>query len=65
MTRDLPPYVNPISTPLASFPRNEALPEGCIELGGLTDDEDYQVECRELTYVTRTLADGSACPRKL
>ena len=43
MTRDLPPYVNPISTPLASFPRNEALPEGCIELGGLADDEDYQL----------------------
>lgn len=65
MSQSLPPYIEPTTAPLASFPRNESLPEGCVELTGLTDDEDYQVECREVTYVTRTLADGTACPRKL
>lgn len=65
MTTDLPPYVPPVDVALDDFPRSEALPEGCIELNGLTDDDSYQVECRELTYVTRTLANGSPCPRKL
>ena len=65
MTATLPPYVTPLTVALDNFPRSEALPEGCIELNGLVDDDSYQVECRELTYVTRTLADGSSCSRKL
>ena len=65
MATNLPPYVQPLTVALDDFPRSEALPEGCIELSGLVDDDSYQVECRELTYVTRTLADGSPCPRKL
>jgi len=65
MDTALPPYVPPIDVALDDFPRNEALPAGCVELGGLVDDDSYQAECRELTYVTRVLADGSPCPRKL
>ena len=65
MATNLPPYVEPLTVALHDFPRSEALPEGCIELDDLADDDSYQVECRELTYVTRTLADGSPCPRKL
>ena len=65
MTAVIPPYIDPINVVLDDFPRNETLPEGCIELLGLVDDDSYQVECRELTYVTRTLADGSPCLRKL
>lgn len=51
--------------PLPEFPRNEELPEGCLLLEGTVDDDRMQVECRELTYVTRTLADGSPCSRNL
>ena len=65
MAANLPPYVKPLSVALDDFPRIEVVPEGCIELDGLVDDDSYQVECRELTYVTRVLAGGSPCPRKL
>lgn len=51
--------------PLSEFPRNEELPEGCRLLEGTTDDDRLQVEYRELTYVTRTLADGTPCPRRM
>ena len=51
--------------PLAEFPRNEELPTGCLLLEGTADDDRLQVECSELTYVTRVLEDGSTCQRKL
>ena len=65
MSTELPSYIEPLNVPLDDFPRNEALPDGCVELAGLADDDSYQVEFRELTYVTRTLADGLPCPRTL
>ena len=49
MAANLPPYVKPLSVALDDFPRIEVVPEGCIELDGLVDDDSYQVECRELT----------------
>ncbi|MBP3894499.1 MAG: alpha/beta hydrolase [Atopobiaceae bacterium] len=63
---DKPTLVTPTpDVPLAEFPRNEELPEGCLLLEGTADDNRLQVECRELTYVTRTLANGLPCPRKI
>ena len=60
------PLLDPIPTvPLAEFPQSDELPEGCQLLEGLADDDLFQVEYREATYVTRTLADGTACPRRL
>ena len=60
------PVLDPIpDAPLPEFPRNEELPEGCQLLEGLSDNDAYQVEYREATYVTRTLADGNACPRTI
>jgi len=64
-TGDLP-LVEPLTgVPLCEFPQNSELPEGCKLLEGLEDNDLYQVECREVTYVTRMLADGTSCPRKL
>ncbi|MBR1829120.1 MAG: alpha/beta hydrolase [Atopobiaceae bacterium] len=63
---DLRPYTEPLSgVPLDQFPQSPLLPKGCQILEGLADDDLYQVEFREMTYVTRTLEDGSACPRSL
>ena len=63
---DKPTLITPTpKVPLAEFPRNEELPVGCFLLEGTADDDCLQVECRELAYVTRTLADGSTYPLKL
>lgn len=59
------PYVRPISdVPLSEFPQSHA-PAGCKTLDTPADTDLYQVEYREFTYVTRTLAGGTSCPRKL
>lgn len=65
MSKAIPPYVKPLNVELADFPRNESMPQGCIELTGLADDDACQVECREFVYVTRTLADGTPCQRRM
>lgn len=63
---DTPQLVEPMpDVPLAKFPRSEQLPEGCRILESSSDDDRLQVECHEVTYVTRVLPDGSPCPRRM
>ena len=62
---ELRPYVDPIpNVPLSEFPQSTA-PEGCRVLDAPADDEAFQVEYHEFTYVVRTLEDGKPCPRVL
>ena len=62
---ELRPYVQPIPhVALSEFPQSAA-PDGCRILDAPADDDLSQVECRELTYVERTLPDGKPCPRRL
>ena len=50
-------FIDPIPTPLpAEFPHDEEVPEGCIELNGLSDDWGYNVDIHpDIVYAKRDL----------
>lgn len=59
------PILEPLNVSLEDFPRDEDVPDGCVVLDNLKDDEAFKLDYQEFIYCVRKTSSGKDYPLKL